>query len=73
MKKENKKLPSKEEIEEEVNKIFGKELPGITKEYVKGGHIWKIQSGNHTIRTNDAGKEMFEKALLEEGRKFWGK
>lgn len=71
MKKGNKQ-PSLEELEKVVNEL-GKDLSGITKEYVGNGYIWRIQAGKYVMRTNNAGKAMFEKALLEEGKKLCGK
>src|SRR5690348_8702628 len=73
---------SLEVIEEAViNAFYGKEaplskmrMPSVEKcEWTKDGNIhwmWKIDSGESIMWTNDAGKEMFDEAMKKEGEKF---
>ncbi len=59
-----------DDIQKKIEVEVGKERLGSVEHYVweEGGQkfsSWKIDTGKYYVNTNDAGMELFEKALLE--------
>lgn len=65
-----------EDVEKAITDAFyGKTYPQMREERIPylrqlGEDSWEIFSGESTIRCNNAGKEMFDKAMVEAGKKL---